>query len=212
MIELYAIIDHPGPPLPSLAPLQTVAEQRLATVYAPASDAPISAEALWRHEQIVEALMDDRDVLPVRYGTRLADEVAAVRLLADRHECLASALEEVRGAVELSVRVMGADDRATAERDSGAMISGAEYLRSKASAAAAQAQAAAVVHEPLANAARRDRLRRPTLVGELLRAAYLVDRDRVDSLTRLVAHLHAANPTLRLLCTGPWPPYSFAER
>ena len=213
MIELYAITDHPGPRLPGLAQLQTVADHRLAAVYAPASDDQISAETLWRHERIVEALMADRDVLPVRYGTRLADERAAARLLADRQEELASALEEVRGAVEISVRVMeDADDRTTAKDESGATISGAEYLRRKASSAAAQAQATAVVHQPLAGAARRDRLRRPKLVGELLRGAYLVDRDRVDGLTRLVARIQAANPRLRLLCTGPWPPYSFAER
>ena len=40
----------------------------------------------------------------------------------------------------------------------------------------------------------------------------LVDRERVQSFARRVAELQASNQALRLLCTGPWPPYSFAQR
>ena len=43
-----------------------------------------------------------------------------------------------------------------------------------------------------------------------LRAAYLVDRDGGKAFTAAVADQQRHNPELRLLCTGPWPPYSFA--
>jgi hypothetical protein len=47
---------------------------------------------------------------------------------------------------------------------------------------------------------------------ELFRAAYLVERDAVESFAAAVARLQKANIGLSILCTGPWPPYSFVER
>ncbi|HEY3728811.1 MAG TPA: GvpL/GvpF family gas vesicle protein, partial [Solirubrobacteraceae bacterium] len=69
-----------------------------------------------------------------------------------------------------------------------------------------------VVHEPLSAVARAHVTRPPSLHSEILRAAYLVDRGAVESFSALVAKLQAENPELRLTCTGPWPPYSFAEQ
>jgi hypothetical protein len=53
--------------------------------------------------------------------------------------------------------------------------------------------------------------RPPRPPAEALRAAYLVERGAVRGFTRLVARLDERHPELRLLCTGPWPPYSFVQ-
>jgi hypothetical protein len=218
VIELYAITDHPGPPLPDLAPLKLVPIDGLAAVCTPASEADVSPETLWRHEDVVEALMADRDLLPVRFGTRLEDEAAVARAVEDRHDELAAALDRVRGAVELSVRVAASGARpggvaaaggsGTAPADAG---SGAEYLRVRAQAEARSESIAGALHEPLAALARASVEGRPR-PPELFRAAYLVDRDAVAPFTAEVARLEKANPGMSILCTGPWPPYSFAER
>ena len=205
MIELYAITDHPGPPLPDVAPLRVVPIDGLAGVYSTASDAELSPEALWRHEEVVEALMADRDLLPVRYGTRLDDEAAVARALEERREELAAALDRVRGAVELSVRAAapGAPEPAGA--------GGSDYLRARARAAAGHDRTARVLHEPLSALARASVEGTPH-PPELFRAAYLVEHDAVERFTEAVGRLQNANQGLSLLCTGPWPPYSFAER
>jgi Gas vesicle synthesis protein GvpL/GvpF len=202
VIELYAITDDGGPPLPDVPSLHEVSSHGLAAVCAPAIDAPVTAEVLWRHEEVVEALMEDRDLLPVRYGTRLASETDAARTLAERHEQLAKALDRVRGCVELSLRVVG--ERAEAPR---VADTGTDYMRAKG----ASAGAASRVHEPLARLARASVTRRVGEGAELLRAAYLVDREAVEAFAEHVADLQSANPELQLLCTGPWPPYSFAD-
>ena len=209
MIELYAITDHPGPPLPDLPRLNVVARDRLAAVCAPASSVAVTPEALWRHEEVVEALMQDRDLLPVRYGTRVEDETAAARAVAERYDELSLALERVRGAVELSVRVLMADEPAQAAEDE--PMSGAEYLRARARSAAERETALRTLHEPLSFLARESRQSSARPPAELLRAAYLVDRPAVDRFVRLVARLQDRNQSLRLLCTGPWPPYGFVE-
>jgi hypothetical protein len=208
VIELYAIADAGGPPVPEEGRVQAVAVGGLAALYGPADDTEVSAETLWRREEVVEALMQDRDLLPVRYGTRLSDEQALARAIGERRDQLAAALDRVRGAVELSLRVVPAE---RPERLSLA-DSGAEYLQAKVRAEEARAGARSSIHEPLAKLARDSVMRVPREPSELIRAAYLVDRPAVGEFSSLVGRLQEANPGLGLLCTGPWPPYSFADR
>jgi len=42
-----------------------------------------------------------------------------------------------------------------------------------------------------------------------LRAAYLVERPVVARFGSRVQRLQAEHPEAAVLCTGPWPPYSF---
>jgi hypothetical protein len=210
VIDLYAITDNPGPPLPDVAGLRLVPFDGLAAVCTPASEAELSTETLWRHEEVVEALMEHRDLLPVRYGTRLDDEAAVARAMEGRRDDFAAALERVRGAVELSVRVVAAggtlDPPGPPET-----ASGAEYLRQRAQAEATREDAARALHGPLAALARESAQAGPR-PPELFRAAYLVEREGVDSFVSEVGRLQGRSLGLAILCTGPWPPYSFAER
>jgi hypothetical protein len=215
VIELVAITDHPGPPLPGRLPLHAVPADGLAAVCAPAEREGAAVDALWRREEMIEALMADRDLLPVRYGTRVEDDAAAARAVNERRDDLAAALERVRGAVELSLRVIAADDPGDArrrDRSGGPPRSGADYIRAKARLVARHDASVRTLHEPLSTLARASVTSPPRPPAELLRAAYLVDRSGVSSFTALVARAQRRSPGLRLLLTGPWPPYSFAER
>ena len=69
MIELLAITRRRR--AAAAGSLRALAAGGLAGVVAPAEPtSEATAESLWRHEELVEALMADRDVLPVRFGTR----------------------------------------------------------------------------------------------------------------------------------------------
>jgi hypothetical protein len=194
VIELYAITDDPAPPEP---PLVAVRGDGLTALCAPAERREITEEVLWRHEEVVEALMRERDLLPVRFGTLVEDEAAAQRALDERHDELVTNLDRVRGAVELAVR---AHHREPA--DTQFFRSGTEYMQAKAR----RAEVAALLHDPLAYLARDSVVRQGP---ELLRAAYLVDRDAVEGFVELVKRLEATLDDVQVLCTGPWPPYSF---
>jgi hypothetical protein len=105
VIELVAIVRAAAPPPP--APLRAVAAgEGLAAIVAPAPDEEpdVTADALWRHEEIVEKLMADRDLLPVRYGTRFADEDEAARAVKARRATYMASLDRVHNAVEFAVR------------------------------------------------------------------------------------------------------------
>jgi Gas vesicle synthesis protein GvpL/GvpF len=208
VIGIYAITDTPPKTLPLAEELRRIECGELVAFCGPGGERRVSADLLWRHEHIVETLMKTCDLLPVRYGTQVEDEPAAVRVLERRRSELKAALDRVRGAVELGLRVVAPSP------DPGeppAPRSGAEYLRAKARAAGREERLAERVHEPLEGMARASHRRQRLAGRELLAAAYLVDRGAVSAFIESVAAIQAANPDLRLLCTGPWPPYSFVS-
>jgi hypothetical protein len=178
VIELFAITRAQEPPPPP--PLRVLVAGGLGAVVGPVEDEEVTADALWHHEQIVEALMADRDVLPARYGTRFEHDEDAAQAVAARRATLSAALDRVHGAVELSVRAVKAEPLTT--------------------------------HSALVALARDAKQLEPQAPDEILRAAYLVDRDAVGAFTARVADLQAAQPDAQILCTGPWPPYSFTEQ
>jgi len=232
MMYLYAITDRPETPMPTEsglegASLSSLAYRGIAAVVSPlittTAEAPTTEANLWQHEAVVEALMTDRTVLPVRFDTVLADKAAAQAVLAAHYNDFVTGLKRVRGRVELGLRVLWGDDLQIADNSqqpsttgypSG--MSGRAYLmarleeerqcrawRQKAEALAAE------IHPPLARLSAestRQVLLTPRL---LLTAAYLVERDHVVAFRQGVEALSAAYPTLRFLCTGPWPPYNF---
>jgi hypothetical protein len=231
--------EVPLPALPGLgeAPLLSLVYRDIAAVTsrlaAPdnASVPPATESNLWRHEAIVEALMGTRAVLPVSFGAVLADEAALQAILATRYTGFVTDLRRVSGRVELSVHVLGdgewqmangkwqtsPEQRSMADSESQpSAISGHAYmlarLEAERSLQAWRQRAemlAAGIHARLARLA--DENTRLSLVTShlLLKAAYLVPRERVTNFRQEVESLCLAYPHLRFLCTGPWPAYSF---
>ena len=75
---VYAITDRPQEPLPSQlgrddAELEQIAWRDIGAVISASggSRSAATSDDLWRHEQVVEALMAGRAVLPARFGTSL---------------------------------------------------------------------------------------------------------------------------------------------
>jgi hypothetical protein len=172
-----------------------------------------SPEAMWTHERVVEALMERGAVLPMRFGTTFADEEALAAALADRSEEFLTRLDRVRGRVELGVRAVQPPEAPANEVASASAegSTGREYLLRKLHEVRRGEQAAAALHEPLAALAAGARQQRVRAPGEVLRAAYLVDRTAVPDFRQRVERLQRAHPGTAILCTGPWPPYSFVD-
>jgi hypothetical protein len=196
VIEVLAITDAGVTVDP---PVLVVPSDGVSVLCAPANGDDVDAAALWRHEERLEQLMKLRPLLPVRYGTRVPDEAAAAAAVAGRGAELLAQLDRVRGAVEVSVRVREATPASPAPAETGA-----EYLQARTAAT----RAGDGVHQVLRPLARDSRVLGGT---EPLRAAYLVERDEVDAFAARVRQLQGEHRELAILCTGPWPPYSFSE-
>jgi hypothetical protein len=73
----------------------------------------------------------------------------------------------------------------------------------------ARRRKAAALHATLAELAVAA-VRRPERGGsELLRGAYLIERPALPGFTAAVETLQREHPEASLVCTGPWPAYSF---
>jgi len=169
---------------------------------------------LWAHEAVVEAAGSEGGaVLPLRLGCVLPDETAVVALVEDRAQEFRSALDRVRGAVEIGVRAavtegapLPATATATDERP------GTAYLMTRLAQKQRGDEVIDLVHRPLADLAR-EHVRLDRAIGDQssVRLAYLVDEDAVEPFQERVQDLETELDDVRLACTGPWPPYSFAE-
>lgn len=211
MVYLYAIAESP---LEALgvdgldgAALRLVTADGLGAVVSDRDrDGAEASEAqLWAHEAVVEEVMAQRPVLPMRFGSMLADDAAVRGLLAGRRTALADALDRVRGAVEVGLR---AGWEPEAIDDDG---SGTAYLMGRIDRDRRARALADRIEGPLDELARASERRLRPGPGALLRSAYLVDRERLDAFRARVDELDDEIGEAEIICTGLWPPYSFAS-
>ncbi len=191
-----------------------------------------AARVLRKHWRVLEEAGATTTVLPVRFGTVMADDDAvAGEFLAPRHDELAAGLAELAGKVQLTVK--GFFDEETLMRGvvagSPAVARLRERVRGLPEAAAyydriqlGQLVAAEVERarerdtafvlerlEPLAVAASREP---PATLDAAVNAAFLVERDRVDEFSAAVGELgRELAGRVRLRYVGPLPAYSFAD-
>lgn len=215
MKYLYAVLDAAAAPpsRPGLggaaveavryADLQAlVSEVSQQQVAHPDGTAPLA------HAAVVEHAYGSADaVLPMRFGSTVRDRPRVVAFLAGRHEEFVRGLHRVRGAVEVGIRVTSRE-RAGAG-SAGLPTDGRTYLAGRAAARNEHEALACAVHDPLSALARAGARWPLVNGGTVLAAAYLVSRDRLPEFHRTVTGLSVSHPEAAVLCTGPWPPYSF---
>lgn len=230
MIYVYSLTDPlTAPPAGDLgfeeAPLETLAVERVAAVFSACASSPATdPENLWRHEAVTEALMRDKAVLPARFGTTLTGPERLREVLARNHAAIWAGLDHVRGCVEVGVRILTGDPGAPGTGGEEGPGAGAEGNASPAGGGAGRSyllcrlaedrrqraleEGARSVHLPLARHAR-DAVQRPGRRPGVLIAAYLVEREHLDGFVTAVREFERESADRQVLCTGPWPPYSF---
>jgi FAD/FMN-containing dehydrogenase len=186
VIHVYGIVDELQelPPVPGVdgAPLERRRVDGVELVVSDGADTEVTQAAVLRHAEVVEGLMSRSGaLLPAQFGRPFGDDAELEAAIRPKAQELERGLERVRGCVEFGLRVAG---------ESPGAASGTEYMRARL------AQQRAV--EPL------EQLSRAVSAN-----AYLVPADKVDEFQEAVRRLQAEHPELTIVCTGPWPPYSF---
>ena len=171
-------------------------------------------DAVQRHDDVLVALAEDRDVLPVRFGTVLPDEDAVSTWLADPSGRLGAALDAVAGAEEWVVTVAPDPGAEAPEPEVSAASPGHAFFARRRAVAdrrtetrrRAVAAAEALDHDlrALARASTPMGLKDPAAIA---RGAYLVPRDRRERLLARVATV----PDAAVEVVGPLPAYRFAS-
>lgn len=211
MVYVYAIAESPAeaPGVGGLdgAPLRVVTADGLSGVVSDRDRHGVegSEAELWAHETVVERIMAQRPVLPMRFGSTLPDEAAVRALLAGSSAALLAALHRVRGAVEVGLRAGWEPDAVDGDGSGTAYLMGRLDRKRRAKALADR------IDGPLGEFARASERHLLSGPGALLRSAYLVDREHLDAFRARVEELDGEIGEAQIVCTGPWPPYSFSS-
>ena len=178
------------------------------------------------HNTVLEVVVDQTDVLPLRLPGLYGDRAALETVLQEQADEFATAFASIDGHVEWGVKVYLARED---EHDVAAEpVTGRDYLLRKSGEAsrrqaARERRMAALLdaHAQLAEVATHAVVSSPqdvALSGRpepmLLNAAYLVGRGTRDAFLALAQELgdRLWDQGMSLEVTGPWPPYNFAGR
>jgi hypothetical protein len=216
VLYVYAVTDSfPGSVATGLqdAPLRAIECGPVQAVVSEHAAPPKPNEGLlWAHEQIVEELMEESTILPMRLGSTVEGTEALIPMLERRREEFIASLNRVRGAVELSVRAQlpSVTDPLNIEPITPQAGPGTAYLLKRAQRQRRGEEAAEMIHRPLAALARQS-MRKRGGDPRAFKAAYLVDQDVVEAFGERVEQLDGNLGDAKVICTGPWPPYSFVS-
>jgi hypothetical protein len=208
--------------------IATIRHDDLAAIVSPVPSPTVRARRrdLIRHSEILQDAFERDTVVPLRFGTVFARERDVVAdLLEPRRDELAELLRRLAGTAELTVRafydeeaVLGEivrNDRAVAALRRRA-AAGNPALRLELGEAVAAALAARRDGDAAAIIASARPLARDLVVEErqseleIVRAAFLVERDRIPAFDAAMNEVaRARDGAVRFKYTGPLPPHHF---
>lgn len=206
------------------APLDVVRHGELAAIVSSIPSTMVRARRreLIRHSDVLQAAFERDTVVPMRFGTVFPSGAALVAdLLEPRHDALVGLLERFGGLAELTVRAFFIEQAVLAEivredREVARLRGGADRLRLGEAVAAALAgkregEADRIVARLVPHA--RDVVveeRQAEL--EILRAAFLVERDAIEKFDSTMNSIaRERDGVVRFKYTGPLPPHHFVD-
>ena len=215
-------------------PVTTLAYQDLSAVVSSVSMAKyvVSKETMIAHEQVIERVMKDYTVLPVRFYTVAPNAEEIRHLLRRRYAEFKKLLRELDNKVELGLKALWRDMNAIlkeiAEEDEGVRAARDKVVtRSGGDAGPEKDAASKILQLALAekNAKEAEALLQPLrqicsdsclnrTYGDvmIMNAAFLVDRDREREFVRYVEQLGIQHrDRMEFKYVGPVPPYSFVN-
>lgn len=190
-------------------------------------DSPPDISKLLVYETVVESLYRHLTVIPLRYGCRVGCPYEATVLLRENYAAYGPLLNELEGLGEMGVHVLldtcgdGTEINAPPVRAESLPLdwdTGAAYLAAKRQryqgldrAGLQQRELVEELCDSLYGSFVRHKVEFPSSRrGRLLSLYFLVRRDSVESFRR-AARLHHRNESVKLLLSGPWPPYNFVD-
>jgi hypothetical protein len=213
--------------------IRVFAHGDVAAVVSEVESGPLAAARdLRAHWRVLEAIAQATTVVPVRFGTVVADEQSLVTdFLAPQSDRLVELLGELSGKVQLNVK--GFYDEERLLRDVVATSPAVARMRERVRAVPEAAgyydrirlgelvsgelerrreRDSALVLDRLAPLAAAVRSEAAATADMAVNTAYLVDRTAVEAFSREVAKLtEELGERVRIRYVGPMPPYSFAD-
>jgi Gas vesicle synthesis protein GvpL/GvpF len=232
-VHVYGVVPAAAMPGLTAQGLRLIAHRDVAALVSDTGRGALRAAGVLRaHWRVLEQAAALTTVLPVRFGTVMADDQAVVgEFLAPGHDRLAARLADMAGKVQLTVKgfyeeealmagVVASSPRIARLREQvrGLPEAAGYYKRIElgqlvaAEVERTRERDAHDIFERLQPVAMAARLEPASTADAAVHAAFLVDGQRVDEFGGAVAALGrelAGRISLRFL--GPLPPYSFSD-
>ena len=156
----------------------------------PMMDYEMTEDNIRGHEAVLRQVMECHTVVPVEFGTMIKNERILGRLLTKAYEPTRECLRLVDNMVELGVKAVLNGD-----------IVFADLEKIKEYTSDILASLSTIAKQAVAGDLFSDRL--------ILNASFLVNKKDIEVFSNEVARLQEKYPMLKLLYSGPWPPYNF---
>jgi hypothetical protein len=185
-----------------------------------ASTVTATAERAASHDRVVRAALEQETPLPARFGQIVPDESGLAHAAQERRDKFAAALERVAGTVEMTVRLLvPGGTRPPVDHGSGSFggRSGRDYLEWVAAAQREEQNLLAqreIVRDRVRSAVRglvRAESFHAVAGSRMATLSHLVLRENIDKYRSALLVLRTEEPTLAIMVSGPWAPYSFTE-
>lgn len=170
------------------------------------------------HAAVVRSVLNETTPLPFRFGT-VVTELKLRSYVASHRAAIKHKLEQVRGCVEMSVKIIShpeqtENDRSATDEEG----PGARFLKEKrreifgGERRAEQAkEVSAWLQDSVRPLVRDEQVSLCPTEKLIVAAAHLVERVLVDEYREQVGEACKKRPELHFLLSGPWPPYSFSN-
>lgn len=223
-IYVYCVVPRDYEPPPGLTGLEGSAVEGAAVsglgVWISRIDRPQPSVSLFQqHNEVIEAAVSDQVTpVPLRFGQWLDNEAGLRAALAEKAELYDAKLQQFAGCLEFGLRFLDPEAESEARVvHPDANLSGTQYMQALAASnrLAEQKrvrgdQVRAQVSRLLGDLVRAEQEEQANTPHAVLTLAHLVARSAFDEYRARARALRAELPALRLLVSGPWPPYSFA--
>ncbi len=186
--------------------------EELACAAIDASDAPPKP---LEHVLALDAIHRWISVLPIRFGTSMTDEEGICRLLHQQRQELLECLDRVEGAYEMGLRItpsicqlpeVGPPARVSLPTD---YLAGRRAIYQREDRLSGQAGRTTDRYVRGLDGLYRQWRNLASSLPDVIRLAFLVERDRVGLFRERLKVLHDAKQGELCELLGPWPPYSF---
>jgi hypothetical protein len=189
----------------------------------------ITEDRVLIHERVVESLMGNYTVLPMRFITVFKNRDGALSLMRDHYIDFKNNILRLRNKVEYGIRVIWSGDlvregiaRKLEEETEQLSISGntpaKNYLKKKLKEYRINTKFKEEAEENITlidnlfqNLAAEKKLEKLKSNDLLLSACYLVEKNRQSQFKETFEKLKNTHTHLKYLFSGPWPPYNFIK-
>lgn len=191
-------------------PLKSIVIGKVAAIVEARVEAPAISEASLReqHAVILDLWRRTDALLPVRFGSLIARDALESHLTAGQ-SALTRALEQVRGRVQMTVRILGDPPAAPLPARVPRETSGTAYLSARRQRTAVAERDVVRIRRVVTRFVVDERVD-PGVGAVRASVFHLIAAADVGGYRTALATATAAAPVRRLVVTGPWPAFAFA--